>query len=90
MLKARGEKIIFSDADGATEVSDVESLEKGLEKISKNGLGVAVGSRHHLTKTDAVVKVHLYQYILLDEKLELEIQKKKKKIKNRDLFFEIY
>lgn len=57
MLRARGRKIIFADADGATLVNDVEKLEASAEQIQKNGLAVAVGSRHHLVKTEAVVKV---------------------------------
>jgi len=75
ILRARGEKIIFADADGATAVEDVEKLEKSLESIQKNGVGLAVGSRHHLVKTEAVVKrsfirnflmvsFHLLVYIL--------------------------
>lgn len=46
------------DADGATRFSDLDPLLERLEKEEKNGLGVAVGSRAHLVKTDAVVKVN--------------------------------
>ncbi|CAG8493637.1 1812_t:CDS:2 [Acaulospora colombiana] len=49
--------ILFADADGATKFSDFEALEGKLNKITnKDGFGVAVGSRAHLVKTDAVVK----------------------------------
>jgi dolichyl-phosphate beta-glucosyltransferase len=57
MIRAGGKRVIFADADGATLVDDVEKLEAQLAAVEKNGLGIAVGSRHHLVKTDAVVKV---------------------------------
>jgi len=57
-LCASGKYILFVDADGATKFSDLDCLERELNKIiSKEGYGVAVGSRAHLVKTEAVVKV---------------------------------
>ncbi|KND01375.1 dolichyl-phosphate beta-glucosyltransferase [Spizellomyces punctatus DAOM BR117] len=56
MLVSRGQKLLFADADGATRFSDVEELEARLDAVSRNGLGVAVGSRAHMVKSDAVVK----------------------------------
>ncbi|RKO93803.1 nucleotide-diphospho-sugar transferase, partial [Blyttiomyces helicus] len=56
MLAARGEKLLFADADGATQFSDVEKLERALEKAARAGLGVAVGSRAHMVTSAAVVK----------------------------------
>ncbi|KAI9325342.1 nucleotide-diphospho-sugar transferase [Obelidium mucronatum] len=56
MLVARGKKLLFADADGATQFSDVEYLEKSLSKVIKDGHGIAVGSRAHMVKSDAVVK----------------------------------
>ncbi|KAI8818456.1 nucleotide-diphospho-sugar transferase [Chytriomyces cf. hyalinus JEL632] len=56
ILVARGRRILFADADGATKFGDVEKLERKLDSIEKNGLGVAIGSRAHMVKSDAVVK----------------------------------
>lgn len=58
MQYTRGKYLLMVDADGATRFSDLDPLLERLEKEEKNGLGVAVGSRAHLVKTDAVVKVH--------------------------------
>jgi len=57
MLVARGRYALMVDADGATKFSDLERLEKRLLQAEKNGLGVAVGSRHHLQeKSEAVAQ----------------------------------
>ena len=37
VLIARGQKILFMDADGATRVSDVEKLEAELSKVATEG-----------------------------------------------------
>ncbi|CAG8563000.1 10515_t:CDS:2 [Diversispora eburnea] len=62
ILSSSGKHILFADADGATQFSDFEFLERELKRIvDKDGFGVAVGSRAHLVKTEAVVKVtYLY------------------------------
>lgn len=41
MLKARGSKILFSDADGATAIKEIERLERKLQE----GYDIAIGSR---------------------------------------------
>ncbi|KAG0234499.1 dolichyl-phosphate beta-glucosyltransferase [Actinomortierella wolfii] len=56
MQYARGEYLLMVDADGATKFSDLDKLELEIQRIEKDGLGIAVGSRAHLVKTDAVVK----------------------------------
>jgi dolichyl-phosphate beta-glucosyltransferase len=53
------------DADGATKFSDVEKLELGIKSVEMNGLGVAVGSRAHMVRTDAVVKRSFFRNILM-------------------------
>jgi dolichyl-phosphate beta-glucosyltransferase len=65
MLRARGEKILFADADGATKFSDIEKLEQELAGIVRRGFGVAVGSRAHMVKTDAVVKRSIIRNFLM-------------------------
>merc|ERR1719342_1018203 len=50
MLRARGENLLFADADGATTFSDLSKLEKCLEEITKEDEGVVCGSRSHLEK----------------------------------------
>ncbi|KAF9900621.1 dolichyl-phosphate beta-glucosyltransferase [Linnemannia zychae] len=56
MQYTRGEYILMVDADGATRFSDLDALEVKLKATERDGLGVAVGSRAHMVKTDAVVK----------------------------------
>ncbi|KAI9346400.1 nucleotide-diphospho-sugar transferase [Zopfochytrium polystomum] len=56
MISSRGRTILFADADGATRFSDLNELEAQLSKVSRNGRGVAVGSRAHMVKSEAVVK----------------------------------
>jgi len=48
MLKARGENLLFADADGATTFADLVKLEDNLAEISVDGHGVVCGSRAHL------------------------------------------
>lgn len=56
MMHARGEYILFADADGASKFSDLALLIDQLKKIEVDGLGIAVGSRAHMMTTDVVVK----------------------------------
>lgn len=51
------------DADGATRFSDLDKLEVQLKQVERDGLGIAVGSRAHLVRTDAVVKVWTMHHI---------------------------
>jgi len=48
MLKARGENLLFADADGATTFEDLVKLEEDLAKIEVDGHGLVCGSRAHL------------------------------------------
>jgi hypothetical protein len=50
----------MADADGATPISELEKLEKGLHSIEKDGYGIACGSRHHLEDKEIVTKVLLH------------------------------
>ncbi|KAG0219831.1 dolichyl-phosphate beta-glucosyltransferase [Mortierella sp. NVP41] len=56
MQYTRGKYILMVDADGATRFSDLDALELKLKGAEHDGYGVAVGSRAHMVKTDAVVK----------------------------------
>ncbi|KAF9115115.1 dolichyl-phosphate beta-glucosyltransferase [Mortierella sp. AM989] len=56
MQYTRGEYVLMVDADGATRFSDLEQLEVKLKQSERDGLGIALGSRAHLVRTDAVVK----------------------------------
>lgn len=64
-LSARGERILFLDADGATEIKDMQRLEKVLDGVTSdpNVPAVVVGSRSHL-QDEAVAKVHVTMAIL--------------------------
>lgn len=60
MMHARGRRLLMADADGATRFADVELLLTALDKLApaeSDAAGVAIGSRAHLVKTEAVVKV---------------------------------
>lgn len=62
MLHARGERLLMVDADGASRFEDLELLWVALDRLdekSPNRAAIAVGSRAHLVKTEAVVKVFL-------------------------------
>lgn len=57
VLHARGERVLMVDADGASRFADLEKLWTKLDEVDDGGRGIAVGSRAHLVKTEAVVKV---------------------------------
>lgn len=61
MLHARGERLLMVDADDASRFEDLELLWAALDRLDEKGpnhAAIAVGSRAHLVKTEAVVKVH--------------------------------
>eukprot|EP00164_Ancoracysta_twista_P002654 GFYU01003530.1.p1 GENE.GFYU01003530.1~~GFYU01003530.1.p1 ORF type:complete len:320 (-),score=86.78 GFYU01003530.1:170-1129(-) len=64
MYVARGNYMIFADADGATDIRDYEKTEKSALMCEKNGLTCAVGSRAHL-QDEAVAKRKWYRNILM-------------------------
>jgi len=60
MLHAMGERLLMVDADGASRFDDLELLWAALDRLDEknpNHAAIAVGSRAHLVKTEAVVKV---------------------------------
>ncbi|KAI8589274.1 glycosyltransferase family 2 protein [Geranomyces variabilis] len=65
MLVARGENLLFADADGATRFSDVDLLERRIEEVAVGGSAVAVGSRAHMVSTEAVVKRSFIRNLLM-------------------------
>jgi len=50
MLNAYGRYMLMMDADGATDISDVEPLEKKMSEIEDCELGIVIGSRAHLVE----------------------------------------
>lgn len=61
MLHGRGERLLMVDADGASRFEDLELLWKATDKLAPNDdAAVVVGSRAHLVKTDAVVRVRIF------------------------------
>ena len=52
VLHARGEYILFADADGASDFYCYDKVETALKDITKKGLGVAIGSRAHLQESE--------------------------------------
>jgi len=58
MLHARGNRLLMVDADGASRFEDLQLLWESMDNLGpKNEPAVVVGSRAHLVKTEAVVKV---------------------------------
>ena len=60
MLHGRGRCLLMVDAAGASPFADLEALWTAMDSLletDKDGAAVVVGSRAHLVKTDAVVKV---------------------------------
>jgi len=55
-LHARGERLLMVDADGASQFADLDLLWAAMDGVENDGRGVAVGSRAHMVKTEAVVK----------------------------------
>ena len=46
MLRARGEYLLMVDADGATEISDLQQLERFLKSVpAPRNFEIAIGSR---------------------------------------------
>ncbi|KIV90998.1 hypothetical protein PV10_05592 [Exophiala mesophila] len=57
MRHARGQYVVFADADGASDITDLGKLiDSCLDIADERGRGVAVGSRAHLVGSEAVVK----------------------------------
>jgi len=66
MLYASGERLLMADADGASQIEDLELLWKAMDiLVADNGPAVVVGSRAHLVKSDAVVKRSFIRNILM-------------------------
>ncbi|CAH8503186.1 unnamed protein product [Schistosoma rodhaini] len=68
MLSARGRILLFVDADGATQFSDIEKLEEALASSVANrwngGMAVICGSRAHLEE-QALAKRHPLRNLLM-------------------------
>lgn len=61
MLYGRGKRLLMVDADGASRFEDLEALWSEMDKLSrKEEPAIVIGSRAHLVKTEAVVKVSTY------------------------------
>ncbi|KAL1305948.1 hypothetical protein AAFC00_004088 [Neodothiora populina] len=57
MRHARGQYVVFADADGASRFSDLGKLVEGCQKVQDaKGRSVGVGSRAHMVGSEAVVK----------------------------------
>jgi len=64
MMHARGRYLLMVDADGATDIRDLSKVYSGLQKVEKDGQGIAIGSRAHLADV-AVAKRKWYRNILM-------------------------
>lgn len=65
MLSARGNNLLFADADGATKFSDIEKLEKEMvAAFADNSKSIVIGSRAHLEK-QAIATRSLFRTLLM-------------------------
>lgn len=68
MLSARGYRLLFADADGATKFADFEKLETEMRKLMPpdewENPAIVIGSRAHLEK-DAIASRSLFRTILM-------------------------
>mmetsp|Transcript_16759 Transcript_16759/g.19478 ORF Transcript_16759/g.19478 Transcript_16759/m.19478 type:complete len:290 (+) Transcript_16759:1-870(+) len=64
MLRARGKYLLMADADGATFFPDIERLERGMDVIEKDGLGIVVGSRAHLMDESIAERSALRSFLM--------------------------
>mmetsp|Transcript_10646 Transcript_10646/g.10677 ORF Transcript_10646/g.10677 Transcript_10646/m.10677 type:complete len:295 (-) Transcript_10646:44-928(-) len=63
MLIARGDYLLFADADNATKIQGFGRVQEELLKISKAGLGIAVGSRNDLNKNMQIKRSKLRDFL---------------------------
>uniref|UniRef100_T1JCG4 Dolichyl-phosphate beta-glucosyltransferase n=1 Tax=Strigamia maritima TaxID=126957 RepID=T1JCG4_STRMM len=67
LLSARGEYLLFADADGATKFSELDKLKTCIEKMTKNpeiDEKIVVGSRAHLEQ-ESVVQRSIFRTFLM-------------------------
>lgn len=64
-LAARGELVLMADADGATQIRDLERLEQALERHKLDGTDVVFGSRHHLNETAVMNGSTLRNFLMM-------------------------
>lgn len=64
VLAAKGNYIIFADADGASKFSEIEKLEKFFYQNKSSDLTIAIGSRAHMEE-EAVASRSLFRTILM-------------------------
>eukprot|EP00117_Sycon_ciliatum_P023703 scpid38482/ scgid20079/ Dolichyl-phosphate beta-glucosyltransferase; Asparagine-linked glycosylation protein 5 homolog len=66
MLSARGEILLFADADGATKVSDLIRLENALHKDApqKTDMAISCGSRAHLQEAAVAERTLLRNFLM--------------------------
>lgn len=81
MLHTRGHRLLMVDADGASRFEDLELLWKAMDEIAfQNKPAVVVGSRAHLVKTEAVVKVRCS--VLFDTSISHALVKQRSLLRN--------
>ncbi|ELT94048.1 hypothetical protein CAPTEDRAFT_18905 [Capitella teleta] len=66
MLSGRGKYMMFADADGATKFSDLDRLQREMERINteEHGMALVCGSRAHL-QDDSVAQRSVFRTILM-------------------------
>ncbi len=68
---ARGQYVVFADADGASRFADVDRLLQACREVEDaRGRGIAIGSRAHLAGSDVVVKVGFVKRVLSPDNVD--------------------
>ena len=67
VLSARGRQILFADADGATDINDLDKVRKALSDLldqEESVYGIAAGSRAHL-QDEAIANRSAFRNVLM-------------------------
>ena len=66
VLRARGDRILFADADGATKFEDLVKLEKEMDKIidADTDYGIVCGSRAHLEENSIAERSYFRTFLM--------------------------
>lgn len=66
MLSARGQQLLFADADGATKFSDLDKLDTEMQALTSNWQdpAIVIGSRAHLEE-EAIASRSIFRTILM-------------------------
>jgi len=89
-MVSRGEYILFADADGATQISELDTLMEEMNKIIEEGYGVVVGSRANLQKQAEVERTFFRNFLMWGFHIVVKIIGGIHKIKDTQCGFKLF